>query len=446
MKYFLPVAFLLLIAGTAFAQTDYTPLAPIPQLQNAAGKVNINTFLPGLVKFAIGLAAAMAVVRIVIAGFTYISTDAWGKKSDAKTMIEESLLGLLLAIGAYTILYTVNPQLVQFNLSTPNLPRAGSIDGGLGTGGTDGDTSQCANCIPVPDSIPHKTAAQNGCALPGPCVLHATLVNKLTQLKDSLQRQGVSWQVTEMYPPTVQHKDTCHSNGTCFDAKIIAPNNRPTIEVIKKFLDTIKTVFGSGNYVYEVPTSDQNRLDYLEDELDDYNIEDYTTTTGESVHVELGALSASNLGCINDCATLTPVALPTDPAACPSNCFLYRGLLLKLQTFSSDMLSKYGWQIIQAYPPIMAETDVQFKPGSSAGKAVDIKLTVAQNNIEAIAYMLNSIKNKLGLGYKYNVCDSARRTELQNHALLAQYKNNIGGYFCPPAFEAHPEAVRAYIY
>jgi hypothetical protein len=441
MKYFLPVAFLLLIAGTAFAQTDYTPLAPIPQLQNAAGKVNINTFLPGLVKFAIGLAAAMAVLRIVIAGFTYISTDAWGKKSDAKTMIEEALLGLLLAIGAYTILYTVNPQLVQFNLSTPNLPRAGDIDGGLGSGT---GVSDCPNCIPVPSSIPHKTVAQNGCAAPGPCVLHATLVNKLGQLRTAMS--SISWQVTEMYPPTIDHLDTCHDNGTCFDAKLIATNNQPTPQAISVFLKEIKRIFGN-NFVYEVPNA--NRMAFLKDHelLEDFedNFKLYTTTTGESVHVELGSLSANNLGCANFCIRLNPNSFPIKPEACPVDCYLHQGLVLKLQALQSEMVNNYGWQIIQAYPPIYAETAPQFNTGTLAGKAVDVQVMVAQTSTTSIKFLFNTIKNKLNLDFKYNVCDAARRTALQNDASLSEYRTKIGGHFCPPSMEEHPEAARIFL-
>jgi hypothetical protein len=47
------------------------------------------------------------------------------------------------------------------------------------------------------------------------------ILPELIALDAALDAAGVSWNVTEAYPPTRPHRDPCHQNGTCVDANCI---------------------------------------------------------------------------------------------------------------------------------------------------------------------------------------------------------------------------------
>ena len=138
--------FFLALAVPVLAQeakpTDYTMLAPIPQLATEGEKTNAVTYVTGLFKLAIGLAGALAVVMIIYAGIKYMSTDAFSGKEEAKGVIENALWGLGLAIAAWLILYTINPKLVEIKfdiapqqIDTTTTTLGGDLPGGGWGGG-----------------------------------------------------------------------------------------------------------------------------------------------------------------------------------------------------------------------------------------------------------------------------------------------------------------------
>jgi len=68
-------------------------------------------------KFAVALAALLAVIMIMIAGVRWMTAMGnQGQLDSAKTMISNSLIGLILALGSYTILYSINPALVSLKM------------------------------------------------------------------------------------------------------------------------------------------------------------------------------------------------------------------------------------------------------------------------------------------------------------------------------------------
>lgn len=147
---FATVAMFILPITPILAQNtnEYAVLAPLPGTTNstcdvanptdAACKTTLEKYLPGLFNLAIGLSAAFAVLMIVIGGFEYMSTDALQKKEDGKKRIENSIYGLLLVIGAWLILFTINPTLLTLRLGIDSVeipPPAGGAGGTLTTGG-----------------------------------------------------------------------------------------------------------------------------------------------------------------------------------------------------------------------------------------------------------------------------------------------------------------------
>ena len=118
------LAMMFAVSGVTYAQAnnptnnDYTVLAPLPGIgDTAGGKTTFPTYLNAAFNLAIGIAAGLAFAMITYGGIMYATSDAISGKSQGREYIENALWGLLLVIGAYTILYTINPQILNFNLS-----------------------------------------------------------------------------------------------------------------------------------------------------------------------------------------------------------------------------------------------------------------------------------------------------------------------------------------
>lgn len=139
-KIFLLVTIFFLLSATtpAFvgAATEYKLLAPIPLKGVAQGDVPTTTaapYLKGVFMLIIAIAGGLAVIRIIFGGIKYLAIESITGKSDAKETIQNAIWGLLLIISAWLILYTINPKLVDFNLSIP-VQTIGTGDNNLITG------------------------------------------------------------------------------------------------------------------------------------------------------------------------------------------------------------------------------------------------------------------------------------------------------------------------
>lgn len=136
---FLTITVLLLsFSLPVFAQeTGYQFLAPLP---NGAGSSDLSTYVPGIINLSIGIAAVMAFVMITFGGIQYATTDAISGKQDGRKHIWDAIWGLLLVLGAYAILNTINPNILKFdfNLGTPKISTGAPVvvgaDGSSGSG------------------------------------------------------------------------------------------------------------------------------------------------------------------------------------------------------------------------------------------------------------------------------------------------------------------------
>ncbi len=102
--------------------TEYELLAPIPLDGADSAPTDTTTaelYIKGIFMLIIAVAGGLAVVRIIFGGIQYMSTDAFEGKSEAKTVIQNALWGLLLTISAWLILFTINPDLIKFDLTIP---------------------------------------------------------------------------------------------------------------------------------------------------------------------------------------------------------------------------------------------------------------------------------------------------------------------------------------
>lgn len=105
---------------TTVKSNEYKLLQPLPGLSQKGG-VTLSNYLSWLFPFALTVAAFLAVMMIVIGGVVYMSGGSEGAKTKGREMINQAILGLLLAISSYLILYTLNPDLVNMELGIPNI-------------------------------------------------------------------------------------------------------------------------------------------------------------------------------------------------------------------------------------------------------------------------------------------------------------------------------------
>lgn len=73
----------------------------------------LGDYLNLMIKIIIGVSAVMAVFMIVIGGIEYMTADLMSTKESGKSKIEHALLGLLIALGSYALLNTINPELLR---------------------------------------------------------------------------------------------------------------------------------------------------------------------------------------------------------------------------------------------------------------------------------------------------------------------------------------------
>ena len=117
-----------IITGGCVGQTEegageYCLLEPLPIPTNTGSSETLNKYTPTtfkdyvntIFKIAIGIISVLAVLMIVIGGVQYMSTDAIGGKENGKETVGKALFGLFIGLGAYILLYTLNPQLVSLN-------------------------------------------------------------------------------------------------------------------------------------------------------------------------------------------------------------------------------------------------------------------------------------------------------------------------------------------
>ncbi len=104
-----------------------------------SGCVSLSAYLQGVVTTTIGIAGILAVFMIIFCGIKLMTSGSVSGKSAAKECIWSALFGLLLAVGSWVILNTLNPLLLSSEL--------GPLTQGSSAGG---DTPYVATTQPVP--------------------------------------------------------------------------------------------------------------------------------------------------------------------------------------------------------------------------------------------------------------------------------------------------------
>jgi hypothetical protein len=110
-----------LFAGDASAETnvEYQLLEKIPGTIGLKGN-DLPGYISAIYKVALVVVTLSAVLMLSIGGFMYLtSAGNTSSISTAKGIIYDSLIGLVIALSAWLILYIINPDLVEITLAPP---------------------------------------------------------------------------------------------------------------------------------------------------------------------------------------------------------------------------------------------------------------------------------------------------------------------------------------
>jgi hypothetical protein len=114
---FILVAAFCVTTTTFAATTDYLIVKDLPLIGDPA-YAGLGGYLKAIFQLGIGIAVTLAVVMLVINGIQYMFSDIPGVKLSAKNNLGGIIFGLILAFSSWLILYTINPNLVEFDLIT----------------------------------------------------------------------------------------------------------------------------------------------------------------------------------------------------------------------------------------------------------------------------------------------------------------------------------------
>lgn len=100
--------------------SKYTLLAPLsPELNtfDTSQPNAFSTYLNIMIKIFIGICAVLAMLMIVIGGLEYMTSELISSKEHGKERIMNAIFGLLLALGSYALLNTINPDLLKVEVA-----------------------------------------------------------------------------------------------------------------------------------------------------------------------------------------------------------------------------------------------------------------------------------------------------------------------------------------
>lgn len=181
----LVLGFFLLPILTSAQTFNYKPLEKIPGFESQTTG-DFYTYIGAVYKFGIWVVGICALLMIVLGGYMYImSAGNTAGMDKAKGIITDAILGLILALASYLILYQINPALVQLHAPSamtggaPAAAPAAAPKGALATGcnnydsafssASGGDKNLKCLLIAIANAEsncnPNLTSPQNACGL-----------------------------------------------------------------------------------------------------------------------------------------------------------------------------------------------------------------------------------------------------------------------------------------
>jgi len=108
-----------IVEKTMFAAAGFVQLADTsqsPMLTQVYQSGDLAAYVNTIFRVALSVGAILAVLRLAYAGYIYMTSEAFHRKNDAKEIIGNAILGLLLLLSIWLILYQINPDLLNLDV------------------------------------------------------------------------------------------------------------------------------------------------------------------------------------------------------------------------------------------------------------------------------------------------------------------------------------------
>lgn len=219
-------------------------------------------------QIALGLAGAAALGVLIYGAILWTLSGAVTSKQDALEWIKGAIWGVVLLLGAYLILWTINPRLVEIGKTQEELegaikkvkapepekevkpipgilrsipeivqsldPKIYSADPSVKEQQEKANLDCGYNCKAIPFSVPMKPGICQGYR----CSADASVVESLNKLVENTFIEGaprpINWQVTEAWPPDVRHDDINHYKGKAIDIVLTAEVTQAKVDALIK--------------------------------------------------------------------------------------------------------------------------------------------------------------------------------------------------------------------
>ncbi|TAK95556.1 hypothetical protein EPO05_03830 [Patescibacteria group bacterium] len=191
-------------AADATGTFSYQPVEPIPGFSLTS---DFPTFVTNLYKFGLWAVGISALIMITIGAFFYMT--AAGNSSQAgtaKKIITDALIGLIVAMVAWLILYVINPNLVNINISITKMAAPGEGGGG-GSGGGGTGTCTALQSGPCSESaLKSSCFGSNGTKASGICAVESGGNTNAESGTDKCSQDGKSVSIGLFQINLTQHK------------------------------------------------------------------------------------------------------------------------------------------------------------------------------------------------------------------------------------------------
>ncbi len=111
------------VSDQTFKAGAYELISPIGNLTKVEDQSEngFSDFVNLIIRIAIALAGAFAVLTIIFSGVQYMGSDSVWEKGESKGKMTAAIGGLILLFCSYLILYTINPDLVNIKIGGAKL-------------------------------------------------------------------------------------------------------------------------------------------------------------------------------------------------------------------------------------------------------------------------------------------------------------------------------------
>jgi hypothetical protein len=188
---------------------NYTLLEKIPGI--GSQNLSFAGYLSAVYKLAIWIVGLCALFMFLVGAFMYMLAAAnTSKMGSAKEIMQDALIGLLLALTSYLILYVINPDLVNLRLPSVSMP-SGGRSGAVAPPPTAGTGSGCGGFGVAGISNAQCNDASQPLSDLLACIHSKYPDTKINSISDSAGFDACKNNWSK--PPCAHAKTSCHYGG-----------------------------------------------------------------------------------------------------------------------------------------------------------------------------------------------------------------------------------------